>query len=69
MEGRYFDRLEEQERTLKRWRHMAERVVEPTIMVNDGHEGILAHLLPVFGKVTLVRVTPKENAAYKWKRQ
>jgi hypothetical protein len=30
---------------------------------------MLKHVLPVFGTTTLARVTPKELAAYKWRRQ
>ena len=71
VEGRYFDRLEEQERTFEEMveRYVAERVVGASRHGERRARGILAHLLPTFGKLTLVRVTPKEIAAYKWKRQ
>jgi len=71
VEGRYFDRLEEQERTFEEMveRYVAERVVGASRHGERRARGVLAHLLPVFGKKTLVQVTPKEIAAYKWKRQ
>jgi integrase len=71
IEGRYFDRLEEQERTFQ---EMAERYVKERIAGASRHgerraKGILAHLLPVFGHLVLAQVTPKELSAYKWRRQ
>ena len=65
VEGRYFDRLEEQERTFEEMveRYVAERVVGASRHGERRARGVLAHLLPVFGKKTLVQVTPKEIAA------
>lgn len=71
IEGQYFDRLEEQERTFQ---EMAERYVKERVAGASRHgerraKCMLAHLLPVFGHMVLAHVTPKEIAAYKWRRQ
>lgn len=72
VEGRYFDRLEEQERTFEEMveRYVAERVVgsEPSWRTTGaGRPG--SSSTGVWQRKTLVQVTPKEIAAYKWKRQ
>lgn len=71
VEGQYFDRLEEQERTFK---EMMERYVQERAVEVSGHSSrraryILAHLLPVFGTKTLAEVSVKDIAAYKGMRQ
>ena len=57
VEGRYFDRLEEQERTFEEMveRYVAERVVGASRHGERRARGVLAHLLPVFGKTVFTR--------------
>ncbi|MBS0177693.1 MAG: site-specific integrase [Nitrospira sp.] len=71
IEGRYFDRLEENERTFQEMveRYIAERVVGASRHGERRAKGILKHLLPTFGQFTLAQVTPKAISAYKWRRQ
>jgi integrase len=71
VEGKYFDKLEEQDRTFG---EMMERYLEkrsilkaPKSRVRDG--SALKHLLPVFGEKLLTEVTPKSLAAYKVQRR
>ena len=70
VEGRYFDRLEEQDRTFEEMmaRYVQERVVGMSRHGERRARGILAHLLPVFGAKTLAEVSTKEIAAYKARR-
>jgi len=71
IEGRYFDRLEEQDRTFKELmeRYLQERVIGASRHGERRARGILAHLLPVFGSKTLAQVAPKEITAYRVQRQ
>lgn len=71
IEGRYFDRLEEQERTFKEMmeRYLQERVIGASRHGERRARGILAHLLPVFGLKKLAEVLPKEITAYRVRRQ
>ena len=71
VEGQYFDRLEEHDRTLEEMmeRYVRERVVGMSRHGERRARGVLKHLLPCFGAMTLSQVSPKEIAAYKWRRQ
>ncbi len=71
VEGRYFDVLEEQERTFRELmeRFMTERVSKSSPMSVRRAHGILAHLVPFFGEKTLVEITPPLIADYKTKRR
>lgn len=71
IEGQYFEKLEEHERTVK---DMAERYIQERVIGASRHgerraRGVLAHLLPIFGTKTLAQVSPKEIVAYKVQRQ
>jgi integrase len=70
IEGRYFDLLEERERTFSEMmdRYMKERAVKKVPTSIDRDHGCLNHLLSHFGETTLAEVTPKMIAAYKVKR-
>ncbi len=71
IEGRYFDRLEEQERT---FREMMDKYLKE-VSVKKSHRSLLRdkscllRLLPWFGDKTLAEVTPKLISAYKVKRR
>jgi integrase len=71
VEGVFFDKLEEQDRTFGEMmeRYLAERSIlkAPKSRVRDG--SALKHLLPVFGEKLLVEVTPKSLAAYRTQRR
>jgi integrase len=71
IEGRYFDRLEENGRTFQEMveRYITERVVGASRHGERRARCMLKHLLPTFGHMTLAQVTPKEISAYKWRRQ
>lgn len=71
IEGQYFDRLEEQERTFGEMmaRYVQERVIGNSLHGERRARAILAHLLPVFGTKTLAEVSPKAIVAYKVMRQ
>ncbi len=68
VEGRYFDRLEEQTRTfaelMERYEteHVAKQASRRAI------RGYIRNLLPVFGHLTLSEISPKLIVAYKQKR-
>ncbi|CAI4033496.1 putative Phage integrase [Nitrospira tepida] len=70
IEGQYFDRLEEQVRTVEEMmdRYHRERVIGRSRHGERRARAMLKHLLPIFGQMTLAQVTPKELAAYKWRR-
>lgn len=71
VEGTFFDKLEEQERSFSEMmdRYLKERSVlkSPASHLRDRQN--MNHLLPVFGKLKLAEVTPKLLAAYKVKRR
>jgi integrase len=71
VEGQFFDKLDEQERTFGDMmeRYLAERSIlkAPKSLVRDG--SALKHLLPVFGEKLLAEMTPKSLAAYKIQRR
>ncbi|MEX5217495.1 MAG: site-specific integrase [Nitrospira sp.] len=71
IEGQYFDRLEEQERTVSDMmeRYLRERVIGLSRHGERRARAMLKHLVPVFGATMLARVTPKDLASYKWRRQ
>jgi len=68
VEGRYFDRLEEQTRTfgelMERYEteHVAKQASRRAV------RGYIRNLLPVFGHLTLSEISPKLIVAYKRKR-
>lgn len=71
VEGTFFDKLEEQERSFSEMmdRYLKERSVlkSPASCLRDRQN--MNHLLPVFGKLQLAEVTPKLLAAYKVQRR
>ena len=71
VESKFFDKLEEQERTFGEMmeRYVAERSIlkAPKSLVRDG--SALKHLLPIFGEKCLAEITPKSLAAYKTQRR
>jgi integrase len=68
VEGRYFDTLEEKERTFAELmeRYMAERGVRKASQ--GSCKGYLANLRTFFGLLTLAEITPKRIVEYKEKR-
>ncbi len=68
VEGRYFDRLEEQTRTFAELmeRYDSEHVVKQAS--RRATRGYIRNLLPVFGHLTLSEISPKLIVAYKQKR-
>jgi len=68
VEGRYFDRLEEQTRTFAELmeRYETEHVVKQAS--RRAIRGYIRNLLPVFGHLTLSEISPKLIVAYKQKR-
>jgi len=71
IEGEHFDLLEEQERTVKEMleRYAQERALGTNAVGIRRDQGVLTHLLPVFGSMVLAQVTPKSIAAYRTQRQ
>jgi hypothetical protein len=71
VEGKYFDKAEEQNHTFGEMmeRYLAERSIlkASKSRIRDG--SALKHLLPIFGQVLLAQVTPKSLAAYKVQRR
>jgi len=71
VEGKYFDKVEEQDHTFREMmeRYLIERATlkAPKSRVRDG--SALKHLLPVFGERHLTEVTPKGLAAYRTQRR
>ena len=71
IEGRHFDRLEEQNRTFQEMmdRYVAERasLKAPKSRLRD--QAALTHLLPIFGKKMLSEISPKLLAGYKAQRR
>ena len=70
-EGRYFETLEERERTFGELmdRYVREQALAKAPKSAQRDRQCLKHLLPVFGKKKLVEVTPKALAAYKAMRR
>ena len=70
VEGRFFDTLQEQERTFSEMmeRYLKEWATRKAPASHRRDQQHLAHLLPDFGDKTLATVTPKLLAAYKVKR-
>lgn len=68
VEGRYFDTLEERERTFAEMmeRYRMEHVVKKT--GPTFHESCINRVLPFFGRYTLAEITPKLIVQYKSKR-
>lgn len=71
IEGEHFDKLEEQERTVKEMleRYTKERALGTNAVGIRRDRSVLKHLLPVFGSMVLAQVTPKSIAAYRTQRQ
>ncbi|MFQ5779935.1 MAG: tyrosine-type recombinase/integrase [Nitrospiria bacterium] len=70
IEGRFFDTLEEKERTFKEMmeRYMREVASKKAPKTHQRHQSSLKHLLPYFGEKPLAEVNPKLISAYKVKR-
>lgn len=70
-EGRYFDTLQEQERTVAELmaRYLTERSAFKAPKSNLRDQQALKHLLPVMGDKRLGEVSPKVLAAYKTQRR
>lgn len=68
IEGRYFDRLEEQERTFGEMmdRYEKEHVVKKASQRT--YKGYIKNMRPFFGQLTLAEVTPNRIVQYKAKR-
>ncbi len=68
IEGRFFDRLEENERTFAEMmeRYQAEHAVKKASQRT--YKGSIKNMLPFFGQYTLAEVTPKRIVQYKAKR-
>jgi integrase len=71
VEGQYFDKLEEHERTVGDMltRYVEERITGGTCHGERRGSGIMGHLMPVFGTKTLAQVSPKDLVAYRVQRQ
>jgi len=71
VEGRFFDRLEEQDRTFAELmaRYLKERSVLKAPKSQERDRQCLNHLLPVLGEKTLVEVTPRLVTEYKTLRR
>lgn len=71
IEGKYFDTLEEKDRTFSEMmeRYMKEQAHRKALSSHIREHGCLGHLLPVFGEEILARITPKMIAEYKVKRR
>jgi len=71
VERRFFDTLEEQDRTFAEMmdRYLRERSVLKAPKSHQRDEQALNHLMPVFGDNPLAEVTPKLLAAYKAQRR
>lgn len=71
VEGRYFEMLQERERTFREMmdRYMKECAPKKASKSNLRDQTCLKHLLPYFGEKALAEVTPKLIAAYKVKRR
>ena len=65
VEGRFFDQLEEKERTFRELmdRYLQERSATKAAKSARRDRQCLSHLLPVLGDKTLVEVTPKALAS------
>lgn len=70
IEGKYFDVLEEKERTVSEMleRYLEEHSSRKSLTDYRRNRASLKHILPYFGDRTLAEVTPKLIAAYKAKR-
>jgi integrase len=70
-EGRYFDTLQEQDRTVAEMmeRYLRERSAFKAPKSYERDQQALKHLLPIFGDKLLGEVTPKLLAAYKAQRR
>ena len=70
-EGRYFDTLQEQDRTVAEMmaRYLTERSAFKAPKSYERDQQALKHLLPIFGDKCLAEVTPKLLAAYKVQRR
>jgi integrase len=68
IEGRFFDTLEEKERTFSEMmeRYQTEHVVKKASQ--RGYRGYIKNLLPSFGHLPLAEITPKLIVQYKTKR-
>ena len=71
VEGRFFDTLEEKERTFNEMmdRYLLERSITKAPASHRRDEQCLTHLRPVFGALKLADVSPKLLAAYKAQRR
>jgi integrase len=71
IEGQYFDRREEKERTFAEMmdRYTKEISAQKTLGSHLRDKAALKHLLPYFGEKTLAQITPKLISAYKVKRR
>lgn len=71
VEGRFFDTLEEKERTFDEMmeRYLREVSIRKSAGSHRRDQEALKHLLPYFGNRTLAEVTPKLITAYKVKRR
>jgi len=71
VEGRFFDTLEEKERTFNEMmdRYLLERSITKALASHRRDEQCLTHLRPVFGDLKLAEVSPKLLAAYKAQRR
>ena len=70
-EGRYFDRLQEEDRTVAEMmaRYLTERSAFKAPKSYQRDQQALKHLLPIFGDTCLGAVTPRLLAAYKAQRR
>lgn len=71
VEGRYFDILEEHERTFRELteRYLRERSIGKSLKSQWRDRSMLKHLLAVFGDKTLAEITSKGLAAYRVQRR
>ncbi len=71
IEGKFFDVLEEKDRTFEEMmnRYMVEQEKKKALSSHIRDRGSLGHLLPFFGEKVLSEITPKMIARYKAKRR
>jgi site-specific recombinase XerD len=68
VEGRYFERREEQTRTFAEMMERYETEHVPKLASQRAIRGYLRRLRPVFGHLTLAEITPQRIVAYKQQR-